>query len=579
MNAVEWMKVEKEKAAKMKATTYDSTVPKEESKEEKTSQAKLLVQMAKPAQLFHTPDDDFYARVPVNGHYETWPIRSKAFCSWLTRTFYHSTEKPPGNQAMSDALRVLEAIAQFEGQKLPVFTRIAKLNDTIYLDLCNEKWQVVEITISGWKIVNDSPVRFRRAKGMSALPTPSSEGTVDELRPFINFETEEDFRLIVAWMIAAFQPESPYPVLTLQGEQGSAKSTTSRVIKSLIDPSTAPLRTFPKDERDLAIAATNAHILTYDNLSGISNQMSDAVCKLATGGGLATRKLHTDDEEAIFNVRRPVIINGIDDIATRQDLVSRSILVNLPSIPEEKRSDESTFWESFELRKPSILGALLTAVSGAMRELPKTKLMKKPRMADFALWATAAEEALGWQKGDFMKAYGDNIISAVSQGLEADPVAAAVRLMMAERKDWVGTPRDLLAALNHYADDSTRKSRSWPSDRKISGRLKRVSSALRSKGINYYDLGHSERGRKLRLERVESTSSVPSESSESVTIQGFGTDDILTITMMDVDNYRQTDDVQNVSSGDKPSRIKEYDDPDDAEDSFETSSSDESILI
>ena len=141
------------------------------------------------------------------------------------------------------------------------------------------------------------------------------------------------------------RPTGPYPVLILQGEQGTAKSTAAKVLRLLIDPSAAPLRTAPLDERDLMIAARNGWIIALDNLSGLSSWLSDALCRIATGGGVSTRELYSDTDEVLIDVQRPIILNGIDDIATRQDLIDRSIIINLEPIPENKRKPEAEFWQ------------------------------------------------------------------------------------------------------------------------------------------------------------------------------------------------------------------------------------------
>ncbi|HKF95677.1 MAG TPA: hypothetical protein VKB96_14000 [Gammaproteobacteria bacterium] len=146
-------------------------------------------------------------------------------------------------------------------------------------------------------------------------------------------------------LVVAMRPTGPYPVLILQGEQGTAKSTAAKVLRLLIDPSAAPLRTAPRDERDLMIAARNGWIIALDNLSGLSSWLSDALCRIATGGGVSTRELYSDTDEVLIDVQRPIILNGIDDIATRQDLIDRSIIINLEPIPENKRKPEAEFWQ------------------------------------------------------------------------------------------------------------------------------------------------------------------------------------------------------------------------------------------
>ncbi len=250
-------------------------------------------------------------------------------------------------------------------------------------------------------MIDDSPVKFRRPKGMLPLPRPETGGRIEDLRPFVNVPDEEEWRLMVSWLVAAARPSGPYPVLVLHGgEQGSAKSTTAKVLRSLLDPNLAALRTAPGgDERDLAINANNSWILSYDNMSGVPMWLSDALCRVATGGGFATRTLYEDAEETIFSYMRPVAVNGIDEIVTRHDLLDRSLIIHLPAIPEEERREADEFWAAFEEARPQILGAILDAVAVAQARLPETKLERLPRMADFAKWISAAEPALPWPIG------------------------------------------------------------------------------------------------------------------------------------------------------------------------------------
>ncbi len=273
-----------------------------------------------------------------------------------------------------------------------------------------------------------TPVKFRRARGMLPLPVPEQGGSADKLRALVNLEDDDHdgWRLLLAWLVQALRPKGPYPVLILQGEQGSAKSTIERLLRALVDPSTAPLRTTPRNEHDLYIAATSAWVVAFDNISNLPPWLSDAVCRVSTGGGFSTRTLYENREQELFDAMRPVILNGISDVATRPDLLDRAIVLTLPSIPEENRRPESEVWERFDRERPAILGALLDAASTALRELPRTKLDSMPRMADFALWATAAEEGFGWESRTFMRAYSGNRAEANDLALETDPVAGAV---------------------------------------------------------------------------------------------------------------------------------------------------------
>ena len=237
---------------------------------------------------------------------------------------------------------------------------------------------------------------------------------------------------MVAWALAVLRNRGPYPVIVLSGEQGSAKSTVSAILRSLLDPNSAPLRALPREDRDLFIAANNSHVLAFDNVSGLQPWISDTLCRLSTGGGFAVRQLYTDRDEVLFDAVRPVILNGIEDIAARPDLADRAIFLTLESIPEERRRPEAELWAAFETERPRILGALLDAVVQGLRRLPDTKLERLPRMADFALWASACEPAI-WPPGTFWSAYCGNRDEAVENVIEADPVAAVVRALMETR--------------------------------------------------------------------------------------------------------------------------------------------------
>jgi len=236
----------------------------------------------------------------------------------------------------------------------------------------------VEIDSDGWRVVDEPPVRFRRAAGMRALPTPVPGGSIETLRRFLNVQSDNDFVLAVAWVLAALRNIKPYPMLALSGEQGSDKSTFSAVLRALIDPKAAPLRALPQEDRDLFIAANNGHILAFDNLSGLPAGISDTLCRIATGGGFAVRQLYTDQDEVLFDAARPVILNGIEDIVTRTDLADRTIFLTLEAIPEERRRPEKELWAEFDVARPQLLGTLLDAVSHGLKQRPDTRLDSLP---------------------------------------------------------------------------------------------------------------------------------------------------------------------------------------------------------
>jgi hypothetical protein len=481
----------------------------------KKKQADVLIELASSAELFHDRDDVGYARFDVNGHKENWPIRSKGFKRWLARGFYESTQSAPSSEGMQAALGVLEARAQFDAPEHEVHVRVAGHEGTIYIDLVDTDWRAIRIDEDGWRVVDDTPVYFRRSSGMRPLPAPVAGGSLkDDLQPLLNVKNENEFVLAVAWLLAALRPRGPYPVEALAGEQGSAKTMFAKILRVLVDPNSVPLRALPRSEHDVFIAARNSHVLAYDNASGLPDWLSDTFCRLATGGGFSTRQLYTDEDEVLFASTRPIILNGIDDVTTRADLADRAIVETLSAIPDEKRKLESELWAEFERKCPRILGALLTAVSHGLRVLPNVVLERKPRMADFAVWISACEGAL-WPKGTFMAAYAANISEAVETVLEADQVAPIVRKYMEERASFEGTATDLLKALNEVISDPEQQAKGWPKrSNALSKILRRMATPLRKVGIDItFDRDSRRKWIVITSAKVGKTSSSPSPSS------------------------------------------------------------------
>lgn len=485
-------------------------------------------------ELFHTPgghDSEGYATITVGEHRETWAINSRAFKRWLQRQFYKAEGKAPGGQALSDALGVLAGKAIHEGVERPVFVRVAEREGAIFLDLADAQWRVVKVTASGWSTItsSESPVRFIRKRGMLALPEPQRGVSITRFRELVNLPGDEQWILVISWLVAALRPGRPVPILAINGEQGSCKSTLSRMLRALLDPNQAPLRSPPRDERDLVIAASNGLVVAYDNLSGIPAALSDAICRLATGGGFGTRELYTNDDEKLFDGMRPVLLNGIDDVATRADALDRALNVTLPVVPEEKRRDEAELWARFYELHAGLLGSLLDALAVALKRLPSTRIDRKPRMADFALLIVAAEPALPWESGAFLAAYQGNRGEANTMAIEASPIALPILAMLEEKGSWSGNAGELLALLEaEFTDERTRRGKDWPANRKAMGNdLRRIAPNLRTLGhtVNLPEKGKGHKKKRIivlesggegRSARSASSACPPQGAAEAV---------------------------------------------------------------
>ena len=435
------------------------------------------------AALFHTATGTAFIDIEIDGHRETWPVRGKQLRAWLRRRYYEQTGEALGGEAIRSMLDQLEARAQFDAPERTIHVRSAEHDGRIYLDLADKEWRAVEIGADGWRIIGSPPVRFRRAAGMLPLPVPQKGGPIDALARFLNLPATNEFVLVVAWLLAALRPNGPYPILAVAGEQGSAKTALTKFLRALVDPNSAPTRALPREERDLMIAANNGHVLAYDNLSRLPSWLSDALCRLASGGGFGLRQLFTDENEILFHAIRPAILNGIEDVVCRADLTDRAVFLTLEPISDDRRRSEKELWREFENARPSILGALLDGAVHGLRKLPDIRLEKLPRMADFALWGSACETAF-WPPGTFMRAYDANREAAIAGIIEADPVATFVREIMAERSTWAGRASDLLRAHIAAGVDTLDGTGGWPRNpRALAGRLRRCQTFLRTLGI------------------------------------------------------------------------------------------------
>ncbi|NDV13543.1 hypothetical protein [Crenobacter caeni] len=432
--------------------------------------------------LYHNQDGDVFAR--LNGSNQAWKIASTAFRDWLSASFYRATGKVARDQAVKEALASLAGIGRQEGELREAHVRVAKHGNGYLIDLGDDKWRVVEVSAGGWQVIEQSPVLFVRSKSMRSLPNPVRGGSLDALWPCVNIP-EWARPLVLAWLLESLRPDTPYPLLELTGEQGSAKSTTQDYLRRLIDPNRVNLRAAPKAREDVFVSAAAGLLVSYENLSHLSPEMQDTFCTLATGGGFARRQLYTDAEEITIEVKRPIVLNGIAAVVTAQDLVSRTISVELPTI--QARATGTELEAKFDAEYDRIFGALLDLFAATLRTLPDVHLAPehRPRMADFCLLGMAMFKATGQHPESFVRLYRQTEVGNVERTLDASPVATAVREMMDDHPVVRCTLKELLQRLDKYRPD---RCEAWPKSPKgLANALKRVAPPLRMVGIDAHE--------------------------------------------------------------------------------------------
>jgi hypothetical protein len=467
-----------------------------------TSQADQIVKLFEDlgTELVHDSAQVGYAIVPLADQRSraVYSIRSSAFRARLAKEYYSHCGSAPSTNAITDARNVLEGQAVHGGRLVEIGLRIAGNDQSIDIDLGDDQWRMVHVTAEGWTIEPHGQRLFSRKAGMLALPEPTRGGSISELRRFIRVDNA-DYPLLAAFIATALRPTGPYPILILEGEQGSAKTTTARMIRRLIDPNKSDVRAEPRDLRDLAITANNGRILVFDNLSRMSPQLSDALCRLSTGGGFATRTLYTDEDETIFEGQRPIIMTSIVEIVSRPDLLDRCLTVRLRPIPESERRTERELWDEFENLRPRLFGALLDVASTAIRNLPKISsiTMSKPRMADAFTWAASAARALNINVEALTEAYSRTADEANASTLESSPIARPLWLLVADFEGtWSVTASDLHNRLNGKVTDQVKRRPDWPrTSRAVAAAVRRIAPALRAYGIDHDE--HRESGRRL----------------------------------------------------------------------------------
>jgi hypothetical protein len=466
------------------------------------SQATALVRLVEKTpgvELFHSPEGTPHVRLDVEGVRQVWPLRVRAFRSWLGQLYYDEAGKSPGGQAVQDALLVLEGKALFRGPEEPVFVRTAApAGDVVWLDLGGEDRTAVRVTRRGWELVPHDRVEvaFVRPPVLRPLPRPVRDGGLDAVSAVMNLPKDGGRELALGWVLGTLAPKGPYLVLVLVGEQGSAKTFTARALRWLVDPAEPDLRGRPREERDVIVAARLNRVCAFDNFSAVRQEISDELARLATGTGFGARTLYTDLEETTFAGARPILLNGIGMPVTSADLLDRAAILDLPRLEEAKYLAEDALWQSFHAAHPAALGLIL---DGAARALADAATITPPpgRMADAARWIKAGSPALGWPatgEGSFERAYVRNRRTANRAAVEASAIGEYILQVAYTGGGFAGTATALLERLNGLAGEGPQRDKEWPKTAQALGQLLvRLAPGLRRLGVEA-SRGHERTG-------------------------------------------------------------------------------------
>lgn len=454
--------------------------------EDKKGQIDILIDIVEDIETYRTSMDETYVTIQIRENNVN--VKSERFKKWIVSQFYNIESKIPTNDNIAKIILLLESRAMNEVNEVLVERRCATVDNCIYYDLKDDSCNVVKVSRDGWEIIKDPPVIFARTKTMYRQVTPERNGNLDILDKWFRYKDENHLILQKVILVASLIPNIARPIQVLHGEKGSSKTSTMKLVRDIIDPAIVPVVSIPKTIDDLAVYISKNYVPCFDNIDTISNQVSDLLCIAVTGGGHTKRKLYTDDEEQVMFFQRFIVLNGINVVATRPDLLDRCILLELERIPPNERKEEKVLREEFDKDKPIILGAIFETLSKAMSIYDQVELNNLGRMADFTRWGYAIAEVLGIGGDKFLEAYLNNQNNANIEALESHPVGFAMYKFMEDKTVWSGSPTKLLSELEIVAGfekiDTTNSN--WAKTPNVlSRRLNEIKSNLLDVGIEF----------------------------------------------------------------------------------------------
>jgi putative DNA primase/helicase len=429
-----------------------------------SEQALALLYHARSATPFFAQNGEPCASVPGSvDSARVFPLRSASFRDWLTANYYSEYETAPSALALRAVLRTLEARAQYSGSPAhKVDHRIGFEGDPyapskVFLDLANSSGEILEITSQGWSIATNFDRSFRQSPGMLPLPSPAKSH-----EPIANGGPSlfEMFHLsptaqarVTFWLASTLRPTGPYPILVIRGPVSSGKSTLARALRTLIDPSAAPLRRLPHTDRELLHLALHNWILAFNHVHRIPLKICEALCAVASGEAIETAQPDYRDP-ALAEIARPIILIAPFDeaqcpwIPTRA-LASRTLAVDLPPLSSPRA--ESAVWSEFEALRAPMLSMLAGAVSHALRNIRDIDPPHAARFPDSIAWAAAAAPALALSPAAIVDAVSD----PDSMWLGVDPLRDTLYSLLSFDPTWSGDSAALLSRLRALAPLAT----------------------------------------------------------------------------------------------------------------------------
>ncbi len=488
---------------------------------------------------FHDP----YVSIKINNHHETLPLESKKFENIILSEHFKSTKSLLSKDRLSQIIDLIKANADLNPKIVErnLNLRVAKTQisatdldidnkkyDDVcyYYDLTNSNWEVIKVTRKGWNIVSNTqnPI-FKRYKNSMSQSYPNrdySSVCIEKVLNLFNLHSQKDRLLFLVYVVSLFIPDIAKPILLLYGSKGSAKTTSFELVKNIVDPSIVETSSFPKDVNDLIQILSHSYVTYFDNITTISQSLSDLLCRVVTGSSYSKRTIYTVDDAFIYKIKRPIGINGINIASARPDFLDRCLIIEVNRISKEKRRKEEDVKNELKELIPDILGwvfdTLVKVLNYKYKNSDKIRLKEYPRMADFAEYGEIISRCIGYKDNEFIQVYFENIETQNDEVVESSIVAKVIIEFMEDQTEWEGSATHLHSLLTSYLeskDTRLARSKAWPNAaNSLSRKLNELAPTLKEKGIDItHKYNNNKKGRTIFLTNIEKISSLSSYRS------------------------------------------------------------------
>lgn len=477
----------------VKEEKTESKTSQKTDTEKKQSPKNLLAELVNEQELYMNQDKIPFASIfTAYGHKEI-EISSSYYEEHLLLQYFKKYETTIPD--VKNAVKLSRALAITNEKIIPVHTRFHFTGEELFLDLCDGYNNIVVANRNGWKVTKNHKIKFYEPDYLEKLPEPDENGAIVDLLDFLDFKNPLDKVLVAVWIVTALATNIDRPILLLTGSQGSGKTLAADIIRSIIDPVNMTGMSLPKTERDFAVHLRRHQVPSFDNLTSISGTIQDLMCRIVTGGSIEGRRLYTDNDSFSINFKRAMILTGINNPITQDDLLDRILSVKLNRFSDTERKCRIDIWKKFEKKQAAILGGVLDAFVGALNLLDNLKLKELPRLADFYRFGVAVSEYLGESQGFgkemFDKAIKNSMRQNYKQDIDENPLVFALVYLLNDqqldplRRNVTFTVQELFEKLQEYSAAIGIDPKELPgSSSALSRRLKKIQHELRHQGWN-----------------------------------------------------------------------------------------------